>query len=314
MIRTSRIWTLSLVLILAAGAAWAQGATTGSLAGQATLESDGSALPGTAITAVHGPTGTQYQTVTQQNGSFALHNLRVGGPYTVTATSGGFNTSEVTSVMVGLGSTVNLEFSMQLETVEEVVTVVAESGRLINPNRTGAASSVSLQNIESMPSVGRGLEDFARSNPFMTVGSENEDPDAISVAGRSSRYNNIQIDGSVNNDLFGLADTGTPGGQAGATPISLDALQEIQLVVSSFDVRQGGFSGGSVNAVTRSGSNDYNGSVYYYTRDDSLIGDGPESLGGPLGAFSEDQYGFRNWRSDLSRQVVFLRQRRDYRV
>ena len=108
--------------------------------------------------------------------------------------------------------------------------------------------------IESLPTINRGLEDFSRTNPFFTNSSENEDEEAISIAGRSSRYNNISIDGAVNNDLFGLSDSGTPGGQTRSTPISLEAIQEVQLLLSPTDVRYGGFSGGGVNAVTRSGS------------------------------------------------------------
>ncbi|MCP3959273.1 MAG: hypothetical protein GY719_15590 [bacterium] len=96
----------------------------------------------------------------------------------------------------------------------------------------------------------------------------------------------------MNNDLFGLSDSGTPGGQTRSTPISLDAIQELQLLLSPTDVRQGGFSGGGINAVTRSGSNDWKGSVFYFTRDDSLVGDGPDTLG-EFGNFEDEEYGFR---------------------
>lgn len=283
---------LCLALVLSATGAFAQGVTTGALSGSVMTAADGSALPGAVVEAVHEPTGTRYTTVTQANGQFRILNVRVGGPYTVRATMDGFAPQEQADLFVSLGQTLDLEFQLQLATVEEVVTVVGTSDELINPSRTGAASNVSTEQIETLPTISRGLEDFARTNPFMVVASENEDPDAISVAGRSSRYNNIQIDGAVNNDLFGLADTGTPGGQADTAPISLDAIQELQLVVSSFDVRQGGFSGGSVNAVTRSGTNDFSGSVYYFNRDEGLVGDGPDRLG-EFGQFEEEQYGFR---------------------
>ncbi len=276
---------------LCASFAWGQGVTTSALAGQVT-DTDGGALPGALVEAVHEPTGTRYSAVTQADGRFRLVNVRVGGPYTVSAALDGFRPQEISDVFTRLGETTFLDFKLQLETVTEVVTVVGESNPLINSARTGAASSVGVQAIENLPTVKRGLEDFARTNPFFAVGAENEDPDAISVAGRSSRYNNIQIDGSVNNDLFGLADTGTPGGQAGTSPISLDAIQEVQLVLANFDVRQGGFSGGSVNAITRSGSNDFQGSVFYFTRDDGDFGDGPMELG-KFGEFEEEQYGFR---------------------
>ncbi len=289
--RTILNFVLCAALVACAVPALGQGVTSGALSGTV-ADTDGGALPGVVVTAVHTPTGTIYTAVTRSDGRYAIHNVRVGGPYTVAAQLEGFKTQEVTNVFVSLGQDTPVNFTLQLGAIEETVTVVGRADTLFSSARTGAASSVSLDDIEGLPTVGRGLEDFARTNPFMTVSSDNEDPDAISVAGRSSRYNNIQIDGAVNNDLFGLADQGTPGGQANATPISLDAIQEIELVIADFDVRKGGFSGGSVNAITRSGANNFSGSVFYYTRDDSLVGDGPDSLG-EFGTFEEDQYGFR---------------------
>ena len=121
----------------------------------------------------------------------------------------------------------------------------------------------------------RQIQDFARLNPYFVVRRADPTGTRLSVAGKNNRYNTIQIDGAVNNDLFGLADTGTPGGQADAQPISLDSIQELQMVVSPYDVRQGGFTGGGINAITRSGANNFNGSVYASQRDESMVGDGP---------------------------------------
>ena len=273
-------------------AGWAQSSTTGALAGSVVAEEDSSALPGAQITAVHEPTGTRASGLTRSDGRFTIPNLRVGGPYAVTAAFDGFRDRVATGIFVKLGETTNLSFKLQLDSIAETVLVVGESSPLINPGRTGAASSVTTEALESLPTISRGFEDFARTNPFFTISSDNQDPDNISIAGRNARYNNIAIDGSVNNDLFGLADTGTPGGQAGTTSISLDAIQELQLVLAPFDVRQGGFSSGGINAVTRSGSNRFKGSVFFFTRDDSLVGDGPDQLG-DFGEFEQDQYGFR---------------------
>ncbi len=278
-----------IAVILGAGVLPAQ-VTRGGVAGVVTDESGGTTLPGAQILAVHQSTGTRHTAVSDADGRFTIHGVRVGA-YQVSATMDGFKSGERT-VSVSLGQTVFLTFGLHLETVTEVLTVVGESGQLINPARTGAASNVSLESIENLPTIGRGLEDFARTNPFFTVTAENQDAPSLSVAGRNNRYNNIQIDGSVNNDLFGLADQGTPGGQANTTPISLDAIQELELVIADFDVRQGGFSGGSVNVVTRSGTNDYRGSAYFFTRDDGFFGDGPAVLG-EFGQFEEDVYGFR---------------------
>ncbi len=287
-----RVHTAVLLAFVLTPAVHAQSVTTGAITGTVSDQDGTTALPGAAITAVHEPTGTRYLSVTDNSGRFRIANVRVGGPYSVTVTMTGFRDQTKGDVFVKLGDTLALTFRLQLESIEETVFVVGESTPLINSSRTGSTSNVYQEAIESLPTVGRGIEDFARTNPFFTITSDGNDPNSISVAGRNSRYNNIQIDGAVNNDLFGLADTGTPGGQAGTTPISLDAIQELQLVLAPFDVRQGGFSGGGINAVTRSGSNDWQGSVFYFTRDDSLVGDGPPALG-EFGEFEQDQYGFR---------------------
>jgi outer membrane receptor protein involved in Fe transport len=141
-----------------------------------------------------------------------------------------------------------------------------------------------------MPSADRNLFDFARTNPVMSTFSPGEDATILTVAGRNNRFNNISIDGAVNNDVFGLAASGTPGGQTQAQPISLDAVQELQLVTSSFDVRQGGFTGGSVNVITKSGTNNWSGSVYGYYADDNFVNDIDEL--GSLGTFEDQEYGF----------------------
>ncbi|MCP3957535.1 MAG: TonB-dependent receptor [bacterium] len=292
--RSVRFFAVALAAVLVLTPAAFGQTTTGAISGTVTAQADGSALPGAQVTAVHEPTGTNYSTVADSTGRFRFLGVRVGGPYNVTAAMDGFHSQEATGVNVGLGEDTNLKFQLQLESVAETVIVVGESTPLINSGRTGAASNVSSEALESLPTIDRGFNDFARTNPFFTINSENEDPDAISVAGRNSRYNSISIDGSVNNDLFGLADTGTPGGQSGTTPISLDAIQELELVIADFDVRNGGFSGGGINAVTRNGTNSWKGSAFYYTRDKSLFGDySVDNETVEFGDFDEDQYGFR---------------------
>jgi len=292
-IRTPLLVALALAMVVAwAPLTAAQGVTSGALSGTVT-DQDGGRLPGVTVEAVYQPTGTRYTVVSNADGLYRIPNARVGGPYTVTATLEGFAPGQVTDVMVRLGQTETVNFSLELGAIEDTVTVSGNVAPIISSERTGSTSNVSNYLVETLPTVNRGFEDFARTNPFMTVSSENDDAGAISVAGRNSRYNNIQIDGAVNNDLFGLADQGTPGGQADVTPISLDAIQEFQLVVADYDVRQGGFSGGSINAITRSGSNDWAGSVYYFTRDQDWVGDLSDENGGEFGTFEEEQYGFR---------------------
>ncbi|MGZ5432216.1 MAG: TonB-dependent receptor [Thermoanaerobaculia bacterium] len=264
--------------------------TTGTLTGSVTA-ADGSALPGVTIEAVHVPTGTRYSDVTGGNGRFTIPGVRVGGPYRVTAVLEGFRDANADSVTVPLGAAAEVSLTLQLATVSEAITVTASADDIINPNRTGATSTVSTEQIETLPTVNRTLQDFARTNPYVNVDPQDFSATRMTVAGKNNRYNSVQIDGAVNNDLFGLADTGTPGGQADALAISLDAIQEIQVAVSPYDVRQGGFTGGGVNAITRSGTNDYSGSVFYSRRDPQFVGDGPS--GDPIATFDAEQYGGR---------------------
>ena len=276
-------------LIALAPATFAQ-VTTGSITGRV-LAADGSALPGVTIEAVHVPTGTRYSDVTSGEGRFTIPGVRVGGPYRVSAVLEGFRDATSDNVTVPLGGSADVPLTLQLATVSEAITVTATTDDLINPNRTGATSTVSTQEIETLPTVNRTLQDFARTNPYVNVDPQDISSTRMTVAGKNNRYNSVQIDGAVNNDLFGLADTGTPGGQADALAISLDAIQEIQVAVSPYDVRQGGFTGGGVNAITRSGTNDYAGSLFYSRRDPDYVGEGPNN--NPIAEFDFEQYGGR---------------------
>lgn len=280
-----------LLLLSATGAVFAQGVTTGAFNGTVTDKNNGEPLPGVVIEAVHEPTGTRYSTVTRANGAWRIFNVRVGGPYTITATMSGFQTQKDKDIFVKLGESFEVNFELSVDTVEETITVVSQANAIIDSSRTGSTSNVSKEVVENLPSISRSFEDFARTNPYVNVTSSNDGTGSISVAGRPNRYNNIQIDGAVNNDLFGLAASGTPGGQAEAPYISLDAIDQLQVQVSPFDVRHSGFTGGAVNAVTRTGSNQLDGSVFYFQRDDSMIGDGPFDQ--EFGSLDETQTGFR---------------------
>jgi outer membrane receptor for ferrienterochelin and colicin len=275
--------------VLAMPVAFAQ-VTTGNISGVVT-DPDGSALPGVTVEAVHTPTGTRYSDVTDTNGRYAFQNVRVGGPYRITANLEGFRPVENANTQVALGVTAEVPLKMSLAAVTEAITVTARADDVINPNRTGSSSSVSNESIESLPSVNRSLQDFARTNPYFRVDASDNSSTRVNVAGRNNRYNQIQIDGAVNNDLFGLADTGTPGGQTDAQPISLDAIEQLQLVVSPYDVRQSGFTGGGINAVTRSGTNEFRGSIFGTKRNQDYVGEGP--FGTKLANFDQTQYGGR---------------------
>ena len=163
------------------------------------------------------------------------------------------------------------------------VTVTAPNP-VVSQSRTGAPMNVGTTVIESMPSISRTFDDFARLAPQVDARGGG----AFSAAGRNSKYNSIQIDGAVNNDLFGLSGSGAPGLSA---PISLDAVQEFELVLAPYDVRYGGFTGAGLNAITRSGTNTFTGSAYYFGRNQDFIGKGPDQT--PYSTFSESQYGLR---------------------
>jgi Carboxypeptidase regulatory-like domain len=265
--------------------------TTGTIAGPVTTLADGSALPGVNVEAIHVPTGTRYAAISGANSRYEIPNVRVGGPYRVTATLEGFKTSIAENIQVRLGEIVEVPLKMQLATVSEAITVTATTDPIINPGHTGSTSAVSLTQIQTLPTVNRSLQDFARTNPYFAVDPSDPTGTTLTVAGKNNRYNNIQIDGAVNNDLFGLASTGTPGGQTNTQPIALDAIQQLQLVVSPYDVRQSGFTGGGINAVTRTGTNKFEGSVFGTKRNKSYIGKGPSNTSVP--SFDLTQWGGR---------------------
>ncbi len=285
-------WSARLVVITLfwyVPSAVAQNVTTGSLSG-VIKDAQGGVLPGVTVVAVHTPTGTTYEGVSQSDGQFALLNVRVGGPYTLTIQLPGFRTQTISDINVALGETSATPVTLQVETITETVTVTAESSQVFTSSKTGATDTVDSVAIENLPTISRSLQDFARTNPFFVQTATNANPgNFLSVAGRSGRYNNVQIDGAVNNDLFGLAETGTPGGPANTEPVSLDAIQELQLVVSAADVRQSGFSGGGVNAITRSGTNRIRTTGYFFARDQGLVGKGVDERA--IASFSDRQGG-----------------------
>ncbi len=260
-----------MILVATVAPSAGQNVTAGSISGVA-LDPQGAVLPGATIVATHEPSGTQYVAVTGAEGRFFISSVRVGGPYRVAAELSGFRTQEQTNVTVPLGETLELNFKLPLATVSETVTVEGEIDPVISSTRTGPAANISSDQLETLPTVSRSIEDFARTSPYFSPIAVNAEPGALSVSGRNNRYNSIQIDGAVNNDLFGLSATGAPGGQTESQPISVDALEELQLLVAPYDVRQGGFSGGGVNAVTRSGANSFSGTLYYFGRSDALVG------------------------------------------
>lgn len=277
-----------LLLSVVVVSAEAQNVTTGSLSGVIS-DAQGGVLPGATVVAVHTPTGASYEGVTQADGRFSILNVRVGGPYQITVSMPGFRTTTVEDVSVSLGQASEVPITLQLETLTENIQVTGEASAVFTGTNSGTAANISTDVIQNLPTVSRSFQDIARINPFFNQTASNANPGALSIAGRNTRYNNIQIDGAINNDLFGIADSGTPGGQADTEPIGFDTIQEMQLLVSPYDVRQGGFSGGGLNLITKSGSNQLHGSAFYYFRDQGLVGDGIDNL--PIATFNDKQFG-----------------------
>jgi hypothetical protein len=265
-------------------------------------------LPGVAVTAVHTPTGTSYEGLTQSDGRFSILNVRVGGPYQLTAALSGFRNEVVRDVNVRLGEATDVPVKMQLATVTETVTVSADLSPVFTGAHSGTSENIGTAVIENLPTINRSLQDIARSSPYVNQLPSDDGQAAMSVAGRNVRYNNVQIDGAVNNDVFAIAseggNTGMPGGSTAVQPVSFDVIQELQIVVSPYDVRQGQFSGGGINAITKSGTNQVRGSTFYVFRDESLVGTGP--LNKEISTFNDKQFGGTLGGPILRNQAFFL--------
>lgn len=275
---------LLLVIMLPVQLAWGQGATTAAMNGTVRDQS-GTPLPGATIIAVHNPTNTQYVATTNIEGYYNIQNMRVGGPYTVRTSYVGFQEQRTENINLALGQSARVDFTLN-ESSRELgeVQVLGERNDVFNQDRTGAATNVSREQIERLPTLSRSLQDFTRLTPQASGNS---------IGGTNNRYNNITIDGAVNNDVFGLSGSGTPGGSAGTQPISLDAIQEIQVVIAPYDVKQGNFTGGGINAITRSGTNKFSGSVYGFGRNENIIGKAVEGPREKADEFKNYQYGVR---------------------
>lgn len=254
------LFVFSLVL-LCSFSAFAQ-ITTAKIKGIVT-DNAGEALPGANIVVLHVPTGTISGAVSQDNGRYTVPNLRVGGPYKVTFSFVGYKSQEVTNVFLTLGKTTNIDGKLSEEgaTLDEVV-ISSTKSKVFNNDRTGAQTSVSATQLKTLPTISRSASDFTRLEPTASNGS---------FGGRNDQFNNFSLDGSIFNNPFGL-DAATPGGQTNAQPISLDAIEQISVSTAPYDVTLSGFTGASVDAVTKSGTNEFKGTVYGFYRNESLTG------------------------------------------
>ncbi len=254
------------VFIFSLGTLLAQGVSTSEIRGKV-LDDEGIELIGATVVATHLPSGTSYGTSTDASGRYRLPNVRVGGPYEIRSSYTGYEEKTRSGIQLNLGEPFTINFklgeaSFELESIE----VVAKRGS--SGENAGTGTSIGNEAIEAMPTLNRDLNDFTRLTPQATESFGG----GFSIAGTNNRYNAIYFDGAVNNDVFGLAANGTNGGQTGIAPISIDAIDQIQVVISPYDVSYGGFAGGGINAVTKSGTNKFKGGAYYYLQNESLAG------------------------------------------
>lgn len=263
---------------------YGQGVTTSSMSG-VVKDKDGAPVYGANVIAKHVPSGTLFGAATRADGRYNILGMRVGGPYSVTVSYVGYKTEPKENITLTLGQESKLNFVMYEESLElGEVEIVAERNSIINASRTGAATSVSSTAISSLPTINRRIEDMARLTP-----QYNPSGFGFSFAGQDNRMNNVTIDGSYFNNDFGLA--GQPGDRTGVSPISLETLEQLQVNIAPFDVRQGNFVGAGVNAVTKSGTNQYSGALYYQWRNDGMVGTKAHGFDVPVGTFDYSQIG-----------------------
>ncbi len=288
-------FALGILFLMVFTSAFSQ-VTTSNIRG--TVVDDQSApLLGANVVAVHTPTGTRYGAITNEEGRYNLLNLRVGGPYEVTISYVGFKTSVRNDVFLSLGKTFNHNAALvsDSQALDEVVVVSDQTGTF-GSDRTGAETSVGRRELTRLPTISRSTNDFTRLEPTASAGS---------FGGRNDQFNNFSLDGAIFNNPFGL-DAAQPGGQTDANPISIDAIDQIQVTTAPYDVTQSGFTGASVNAVTKSGTNEFYGTVYGFFRNESLTGGKVKGDDVFKADLSQSQYGISIGGPIVKNKVFFF--------
>ena len=239
--------------------------TTSTISGTVTA-SDGKPLNGATVRITFENAGINKTTTTQSNGSYLVPNLRVGGPYSVTVTFTGYQEKTENNIQLELGQNTPVDFKLDITSVNLEAVVVTGRSTIFDNQRTGASTNISSRQIRQLPTISRSADDYTRLTP-----SASATINGTSFAGRNGQYNNYSLDGAVFNNPFGL-DAPTPGGQTGSQPVSLDAIDQIQVNIAPYDVTQAGFTGAGINTVTKSGSNIFAGTIYGFYRNEGLTG------------------------------------------
>ena len=275
-----KIKFLIAMMIFTVSSAMAQ-LTTSSMAGK--VVANGEELIGAVVEAVHTPSGTRYTAVSNEKGMFTINGMRVGGPYEVTVKYIGYETKKVAGVTLELGETYNLNASMSEDAVQLADVVVTAQATKFTTEKTGASTNITNRQITAMPSVSRSITDYTRLSPYGGNG--------MTFGGADGRTANFTVDGANFNNNFGLSGN-LPGG---GNPISIEAIEEMQVVISPYDVRQTNFIGGGVNAITMSGTNTFKGAAYIYHRNENMRGDAidGEQIGGARAKDRKTTYGFK---------------------
>ena len=291
-----RLFFLVILLLTLSLTAMAQ-ITTSSMAGKVTLDDEkGEEVIGATVVAVHEPSGTRYTAVTNTSGRFSIQGMRTGGPYEVTVSYVGFQTKTLKGITLQLAETYNLSVWLSENATELGEVIVSGKASKFAAEKTGAATNINSAQITALPTVSRSITDVTRLSPYGGNG--------MSFAGADGRTANFTIDGANFNNNFGLSDK-LPGG---GNPVSLDAIEELQVVISPYDVRQTNFIGGGVNAITKSGTNTFKGSAYIYHRNENLRGDVVDKVTLPTAREKDRQttYGFSLGGPIIKNKVFFF--------
>jgi len=273
---------------------YGQSLTTASFRGRVTAL-DGTVLKSANIIATHIPTATESGTFSLDDGYFYIPNLPPGGPYRLSCNFIGYHEADYENIHLALGESKLVNFVMEPKTLTlEAITVTGDRNPVSNRSVTGIVTNISEEMIYLIPGIERSLHDFTRLSSKAL---------GYSFAAKHPNFNTIKLDGTVLNDVYGLSESGLPGGHVGLQPVSLDAVEQIEINVAPFDVRQYGFTGGAVNAITRSGSNSFNGAAYFYFRNNRFVGTYKDGQDYP--DFTEQTYGYR-FSGPLKRDKLFF--------